>query len=57
MRGNMMLRSGRWSFPDDGSPSAGRTGYWLVVALMIGLAISLVTGIAEVLVALARRWF
>jgi hypothetical protein len=51
-----MLRSGRWPFPDDGSPSAGRTAYWLVVALMVGLAISLVTGIGELLMALARRW-
>jgi hypothetical protein len=54
-----MLRSGRWRFPDS-SPSAGRpserAGYWLAVALMIGLAISLVTGIGELLVALARRW-
>jgi hypothetical protein len=55
MRGNMMLRSGRWPFPDDGSPSAGRAAYWLVVALMIGLAISLVTGVGGALVALARR--
>jgi hypothetical protein len=27
-----------------------------VVALTVGLAISLVTGVGEVLVALARRW-
>jgi hypothetical protein len=44
-----MLRSGRWPFPDDASPSAGRTIYWLVVALTVGLAISSVTGIGEML--------
>jgi hypothetical protein len=41
--------------PTD-SPPTGRKLYWLVVALTIGLAIALVTGVGEVLVALAREW-
>jgi hypothetical protein len=42
-------------YPDD-SPKPERLLHALVVALAIGLAISLVTGVGEVLVGLARRW-